>query len=542
MSETEGIRRKALELLSSGEWGEASARLAESKNLLPVLRSCRQFELLRDLADRVVRSCPDDVASRRLLAQALIETGLASSAIAVSYAGLRGLDPLDPEWSELHGLIGRAYKQMVMDRKGAVDFERQAWLRKSLSAYAMAFRRDSGNSWHGVNLLALIEFAERSGTVLPATFDRQAIAESVIAGVHGLPAHKRDQWSQASLVEAYLALGSITDAERHLRAYLEHPKVVAFDVASTLRQFSEVWGLEGSPDERVRGIVQTLRARLMTLPGGQVTISRDQVVDILKQPDPSTAQLQAILGVDGTMSYDWWKRGLQCAESVAAIHGGIGARKGTGFVIKSSDIGWDATDELLVLTNFHVVNRAGSGRALRPEDARVSFQIAAPDDTWEIESVLWESPIDRHDAALLRLRGAPPPVASLQVAGVLPVLDDDAKVYVIGHPLGGGLEFSFQDNALLDHEGPRHGRPVIDGVCRLHYRAPTEKGSSGSPVFNDCYWHVIALHHAGGEMSRLNGKPGRHAANEGISIFSIREAIHASRSLSFAAPLTQATS
>jgi V8-like Glu-specific endopeptidase len=53
----------------------------------------------------------------------------------------------------------------------------------------------------------------------------------------------------------------------------------------------------------------------------------------------------------------------------------------------------------------------------------------------------------------------------------------------------------------------------------VHYRAPTEGGSSGSPVFND-QWEVIALHHKGGKvgMPRLNGLNGTYAANEGISI------------------------
>ena len=64
---------------------------------------------------------------------------------------------------------------------------------------------------------------------------------------------------------------------------------------------------------------------------------------------------------------------------------------------------------------------------------------------------------------------------------------------------------------------------VIAGVCRVHYRATTEGGSSGSPVFNATLWEVIALHHMGGKtgMARLNGDAGTYAANEGISLLSI---------------------
>jgi V8-like Glu-specific endopeptidase len=60
-------------------------------------------------------------------------------------------------------------------------------------------------------------------------------------------------------------------------------------------------------------------------------------------------------------------------------------------------------------------------------------------------------------------------------------------------------------------------------VCRVHYKAPTEPGSSGSPVFDAKLWQVIALHHRGGKkgMPMLNGKAGTYAANEGIAIQSI---------------------
>jgi hypothetical protein len=131
--------------------------------------------------------------------------------------------------------------------------------------------------------------------------------------------------------------------------------------------------------------------------------------------------------------------------------------------------------------------------------------------------------VEQCDASLLRLGGSVAGIDAIPVAKVLPALGTTARVYIIGHPRGQDLAFSFQDNELLDHEGPPTGKPQIPGVCRVHYRAPTEGGSSGSPVFNGDLWQVIALHHEGGKqgMPRLNGAPGTYAANEGIWVQSI---------------------
>jgi V8-like Glu-specific endopeptidase len=85
-------------------------------------------------------------------------------------------------------------------------------------------------------------------------------------------------------------------------------------------------------------------------------------------------------------------------------------------------------------------------------------------------------------------------------------------MYVIGHPKGRDLELSLQDNYLLGFDD-----------MLVHYRTPTEKGSSGSPVFEPEDWRVIALHHKGNEeMKRLDGKDGTYEANEGISILKLQ--------------------
>jgi V8-like Glu-specific endopeptidase len=69
--------------------------------------------------------------------------------------------------------------------------------------------------------------------------------------------------------------------------------------------------------------------------------------------------------------------------------------------------------------------------------------------------------------------------------------DDDGRVLVgeymniVQHPNGLPKQLAFRDNQVTD---------LLDDF--VHYRADTEPGSSGSPVFND-QWEMVALHHSG---------------------------------------------
>lgn len=503
--------------------------LVEAKRLVEDLRNAREYGLMARLAEAVSRLDPRDARIRRLYAQCLIEMGMASVAADVLQMIARRLPKPDPEHAEAVGLLGRTYKQMFFDAGDKTSPGARSALKQAIALYREPFERNpSANCWHGVNLLALLTRARRLGLRIAPDLATSQLARRLVDILEAMPAERRDEWYLPTLAEASLGLGDWTTAERCIRGYAAAEDAKAFLVASTLRQFTEVWDLE-AVDARGRALVDILRARLAELPGGKVDLAPAELQRLRAQPPADKGQLEAVLGRQGPETYRWWKVGLDRAASVAAVYERMGDRVGTAFLVRAGDLGRAPADELLVLTNFHVVNQDGVSPGIRPEAAEIVFEAQDAERRYEIDRILWSSPPERHDASLLRLKEPVVGIEPLALATSLPALDETARVYIIGHPRGGALAFSFQDNELLDHEGPPDGRPQIEGVCRLHYRTPTMGGSSGSPVFDARQWEVVALHHKGGTMGmpRLNGKEGTYGANEGLALSAIRTEIAA---------------
>ena len=337
-----------------------------------------------------------------------------------------------------------------------------------------------------------------------------------------LPDDKRDRWYYASLAEAYLALDQLDAVEANLRLYVTDPETTAFAVAGTVRQFTELWRMEAR-SAREWGLVQILRAAALERKLGHVTLMPDQVRHVLAFTPPD-AQLQAVLGTDGPKSFRWMQSIMDRSYSVGVICQGTVARIGTGFIVRGGDFNNAWGDEPMVLTNAHVVSNEPKDRGIPPDEAKITFESVVPNKTFTFREIVWSSGKDELDATLLRLQEPTDGLTPLVCGKRLPILDGKQRINVIGYPKGGELSFSFQDNLLLDHEGPDEGKPSNPAVCRVHYRAPTEKGSSGGPVLSEGNLQVIALHHAGGNVQRLNGRTDTWPANEGIWITSIRNA------------------
>ncbi|MDX0319487.1 hypothetical protein GOC38_17900 [Sinorhizobium meliloti] len=498
-----------------------------ARKVLDGLRKHRHMGALKRLADNLVRLGSRDDVVYRHYSQALIESGELIAAIEMLQGLIRRATPGAKEWNEAQGLLGRAYKQIYIDACGSTLGMTEAALEAAIASYRQVFDRDQAQIWHGVNLVALLARAERDGVKISDFPRKDSLIEDLRREVEQRwSAGTLEAWDYASAAELSLAGGDLAGVQRWLKEYLSAADVDAFKIAGTLRQFTEVWRLRADAGE-AGAVVAVLRAALLRNRSGMLSLTPQQVQ---RTAEADVASFEKILGNAGVQTYWWMQTAMNRARSVALIRQPDGRGVGTGFLVRGRDLHEPLGDELFLLTNAHVVSDSPEQRGVvRSDKASVAFEATADSDRTvrrhRVRDIVWNSPPELLDASLLRFVEPPVGIEPCPVSELLPVTDEDQRVYVIGHPLGGELSFSLQDNQLLDHEGPTNGKPTIAGRVLLHYRAPTEPGSSGSPVFS-AHWEVIGIHHAGADfMPKLNGKQGTYAANEGIWIRSIQEAI-----------------
>jgi V8-like Glu-specific endopeptidase/tetratricopeptide (TPR) repeat protein len=513
-----------------GQLAAGQAQVEEARKLAKDLRDKRRFDLLDSLAEQARRHLGNDPPLARLQAQSLIDLGRAVNALDVLRSLLADLPPNDPEAIEARGLMGRAWKQIFFDMPDkSLKIARKA-LHTSLEQYTAAFEIDFDNPWLAVNVLALAVYAQRNNIPAPSAIQPPDLARKIRTTLETVPKDKRDNWYHASQAEAFLGLDDVDSAEMHIGAYVQSEDTTAFALAGTLRQFTDLWQLDRN-GKREQGIVEALRAALLRKKDGQLELSVNEVAQSGDARHASDHQLQKILGADGVRTYDWLQMGMKAARAVGAISTLAGDRQGTGWLVRGKDLNPAFGNDLVVVTNAHVICSPPHGCAVRHERAQIVFEAAQRGVRYKFSGILWESPADRLDCTILRLETQPRGIQPLTIAGKIDPLPKDPKdprprVYVIGYPGGRSLAFSLQDNELLDHEAPPDGKPPYENVCRVQYRAPTEPGSSGSPVFDAYEWQVIALHHAGDtSMYRLNQMDGTWAANEGLWMQSIIAAV-----------------
>jgi hypothetical protein len=498
--------------------------LNPAKKLLSTLRKRRFFEQMERLSDAFIQTGADSNTVRRLYVQALLDQGHFTAALLVLerlIAATEGKDPV--ENAEAKGLMGRAYKQLYVNAIAPTVNRNQQWLDQAAMAYYGPYKLEPKSyAWHGINVVAVAHRSVRDNVPLatpdlplPAT-----LAHEILERIETKDAaDSADHWDYGTAIEASLALGKSKNALKWAGKYAKEQKADAFEFSSTLRQLEEVWGLPRALDtedkKNEEAILSLLRATLLERESGNVEKSardlRSELIE-LKSTD-----LERVFGADRFVSLDWYRRGLTRCAGVARIGREATRGVGTGFLLMGVALHPTLGEELYLLTNSHVVSPSPQlPDTVRPVDAIVTFEglTGAEGKSWTVKKLIFNSPIGELDATLLQLDRSVPGVEPYPIAPELPDRNGSQRLYVVGHPLGGGLSFSLQDNLLLDWD-----------QRLVHYRTPTEPGSSGSPVFDD-QWRLVALHHAGkSDMRKLNDKPGTYEANEGINILAIVEEI-----------------
>jgi V8-like Glu-specific endopeptidase len=498
------------------------------ERILQALRNKRMFALMQKLADCFMELGYRTPKIRRQYAQSLIDQNIYGAPLAILQDIDKEITTDDAaskpfaEKAEAIGLIGRIFKQQYVNARQPLHPRMIALLNEAIKNYNTVYRKDPDQfGWHGINVVALLHRADRDRIRLEEYLDHEAMAKAILKHVEDLETdHLAMGFDYATALEACIALDKPDDAMKWLGKYLNNSSAEAFELNSTLRQLQEVWEL--TPKSAVgEKILPVLNAALLDRLGATLTFDK---ADLSKQrlPDADMKNLERVLGNTSFSTYQWYLNGVKACSAVVRIGEDTDNGLGSGFLLAGSLLSPALGDDLVLVTNAHVVsddlviNRG----ALKPDRAVATLETVDGKPKLGFSRIIRTSSRNELDFTVLefdapsreKLRAIRQNIVTYRLADDLPDPNDHKRVYIIGYPGGGGLQLSLQDNVFL--------------ACNdkfIQYRTPTEHGSSGSPVFND-RWELIGLHHAGSDkMPRLDDPTKKYEANEGIWINAIKK-------------------
>lgn len=195
--------------------------------------------------------------------------------------------------------------------------------------------------------------------------------------------------------------------------------------------------------------------------------------------------------INDIISIEYLESGIEAAKAVGRIELAGGLEFGTGFFVSPS----------LVITNYHVLSKERARNATiemfaeanRIGERRQSQFFYFDPDTFFLHS-------EDLDFTLIAVENT----QSTEKYGWLPLFEEQGKI-LIGHPVNiiqhpdGKDKMVVTQNSRLLH---LDDSAEVENYC--WYQADTEKGSSGSPVFNN-NWEVIALHHKAVPNTNIHG-------------------------------------
>lgn len=514
----DAVRLLVDELASSGN----QVPRKDIRNAMDVLRRHRQFEHIHEIgvAWHDTRGC--DPIIQRLLAQALVELGALDHAdeLLSEAEQATAANPGDLEYqvqeNDYLALRGRIRKQrFVLTDDVNVLVESITCYEKKLLAAPSFFL--------GVNVLALrTRLHDRIAQPVQALI---YLAHDVLKqATMSLQTNPSDPWALAAASEACLALHRFLPdenwcdwAELWLYRFLSHPKCGPFEVESYFRQLREIWNGTLLGEATCAGRLTRILERHVLHTQRRWSVDAHQLRRLQQTP----SELEKNFSGEKAFTVGDIRKMLALTPNIGCVTNKEGVRMGTGFLVPGSVFGEEG---LLFVTNAHVIS-VTLPNAISYADARITFEIEADSGMppCQVQEVLFtsepgqlggvaDSP-GKLDVTICRLSRTPSNAVGLPMAAAIPWPSPRTKAFIVGHPRAGELQFSLQDSVLLD---------VCTHERLMHYRTPTDPGSSGSPVFNK-EWEVVALHHAGSQTCpRLSGA-GCYEANEGITLQSIRQ-------------------
>jgi tetratricopeptide repeat protein len=370
-----------------------------AKQILSRLRRKRQFRMMGLVADALIRSGQSSPQVRRQYAQAMIDQGNLTSAEMVLNSLLA--DSGTPIWerAEACGLLGRIYKQLFVHANAPHTPRQQENIRKAIAYYQDVYRSNpQAHLWHGINTVALLARARRDGISIDEANDEKQLADQILAAILQKPDTEGvSPWDRATAAEACIAMNRFADAGEQLLYFVSDPAVDAFEIASLLRQLTEVWQI-ASDSGSAAMLLTALRAALLKREGGQVELQQRDIA----------GGLEAVFGHDRYEPFSWFQTGLKRCTAVARIEDIAGRRIGTGFLLKAADFFDGGVNDPVLLTNAHVISPASDPYpgSIRPETAVAVFEALGA--SYRISKLLWSSPLAKLDATLVTLEKMPP--------------------------------------------------------------------------------------------------------------------------------------
>lgn len=517
--------------------------IEKAEDIMQKLKNKRMFRLMHEIGDAMLNTGYDSYKIRKLYAQSLIDDGIYTGALNVldelaDETERMDTQEADKENREAYGLRGRLYKQLYVNADQPENPFFRDYIKLAIKNYAFVYNKGwKQNLWHAINLAATIRRAEADGVELNESGlpDVDALAKDIL----GFIAEKENMqkpviWEYAIAVEACVVLNKGNDAQKWALKYVTveeevdeeddetgeikkvKKKADAFEIGSTLRQLQQLWRLD---EDKGMGklVLPVLQAALLKQQGGAIELDTRDLLHQHKTDDEYYKALQKNFSNTKVLTFEWYLKGKDRCFPVARI--GTNAYKGlgTGFLLEGKNLHKQLENEIVLVTNAHVVSNDQliNQGSIRPGSAIVIFEALDRSMELRIRDLFWTSSCKELDVSILlfdqkSLEKLEPYKQELKYYSVatreLTEMNDE-RLYIIGHPKGESLKISLQDNVFLAAKDPF-----------IHYRTPTEPGSSGSPVF-DQNWDLVAIHHAGSDKKpKLDNSGETYEANEGIWI------------------------